>query len=1726
MAKARKFGTFAGVYTPSLLTILGVIMYMRLGWVVGAAGLYSALAIILIAHIISVSTSLSISSIATDKKIQTGGIYYILSRSLGLPMGGAIGLTLFVGTALSISLYIIGFVESLLSIPAISSFLGMEANVDSFRILGSVVLVLLVIIAFISTSLALKMQFYIMAGIALSLVSIGLGLWWHYSPETAAPVLTAAKDAPPMEVIFGIFFPAVTGFTAGVAMSGDLQDPKRSIPGGTLLAVLTGFVVYMGLAIGFGLLVPRNMLLNNTNFISELSAVSALVFAGIWGATLSSALGGILGGPRILQAIAQDRIAPKWLAKGYGPDNEPRNALLFTFIISEIGILIGELNAIAGVVSMFYLASYAFINVAFTLEKWASTDFRPSFKIPTAVGVIGALAAFIVMFRLDMAAMAIALIIMWGIYFFLKRKEIKLEKGDVWQSVWSSIIRRALDRMDSKEIEERNWQPNIILFSGGTSRRPHLIEFGKALVGRYGMLSNFDLREVSGDKVLFPKHLQKVTDQKEKSSGVFTRQQSCTDIYQGIEMIARTYGFSGIEPNTVLMGWGRTSKNPVRFATMLKSLSELDLNILMLDYDKLQGFGDYKSIDIWWRGQGQHGNLALTLTRFIWLSEQWHDARVRLLIVNPINANAEAIYKDANDVIDHMRIDAEIRVINNEVEQKAFYNIIRSESKETDLIVLGIPDIPQGNEAQFVRETSELMLDIGTVLLIKSSSLFKSLHFGSKQLVKPTEPELAAINTQTPAIELDPSELPRNRVMNEALLMLNKNLQQSGSEIYQSHFAHMFEQSFQFAEQFSQLCHESLNRIEQRIIKLKPEQHSKALQRLRSGFLIRSRKLLHTYRDEGLDNTVQSMADALQHYQQQADRSLHELPQTVDIRYNISELKPLLKDKNFRMRWFARMRLLRTRIAGTPVLYHVRFQDLITGSLPYKLSATLYESLHKWGMAHLEYYIHHMRLQRELHNILWLQGHKLKHNEWNLKDFQIEREKIQQHLNQARQVLENARQRLPVLHQLGTTAAVRATAQQIREARPNRFRTQHKKTKRSQNKLAEHIKQIPDIWLRNQNLLYNAGAFELTMLALNDKILDFNHFLKRTSTDVYQNLLINGISKLSEHIIRFEQEYAHDKKVSFQSDKLEFSAMNESYWVDFKAQIDDKLREIRNAVEKVHKRIELITDESFNNYHKDQFEDLSVIHVAAYRLLQYLIDQKVMEPVQNLIHQMPMRLQQSSAKANDIVRLIAFTQQNEELEADAPDSFRQLLSEQKRKLQLLREKSEEELSQHLQRIDKLTQDATGQLTIYTFTRSSENLRQFVREVDSRKRFGALIRWVSKQRQQAAGLFHQLWFRKSEALMLAQSFQHTPLPDTPVNQMLNLVENLSPKPTIFTQIPFYYQQLLLKTNTEYHDFWYGREKELAEAQKAFERFRAGYPGGILISGDRNSGKTSLLHYLARQYGNDLNVYKLQAPHGGSIKPADFQAALQKALYTHGQAVGMLAGLSPSSILLIDELELWWEKSAHGMQVLQQLFELIEQFSHKILFLVSINEHAYRFISQLHPIGNYFLSLIHCSPFTAKQLYELILRRHNSTGMQLRYKNKENQHISHFEYANLFTRIFSLSKGNIGVALQSWVSAIQQIDDNKISIEMPAEAPTHILQTLSRNSLLMLVQFVLHRKLNYARLQRLMLLPDNELLAQLNFLKRSGLVREKPNAMLEIDRYVYLPLVDTLKEMELL
>ena len=301
--------------------------------------------------------------------------------------------------------------------------MGFEVTKNSIRFAGTIILISVTVVTFISTSLAIKTQYFIMTAIMLSLLSIVFG---NHSYTPTEPLINSISTAAPFIVLFGIFFPAVTGFEAGVSMSGDLQDPKKSIPIGTITAIAIGLVVYIALAFFFSYSVSSDLLVNDPNALLKISLVPELVIAGIWGATLSSAFGSILGAPRILQATSTDKITHKFFAKGFGPLNEPRNALLLTFLIAEAGILVGDLDVIARIVSMFFITTYGFLNLSCAIESWASSDFRPDFKIPKFVSIIGSAACFIVMIQLDFVAMVGATVILGSLFIYLTRKQLTL----------------------------------------------------------------------------------------------------------------------------------------------------------------------------------------------------------------------------------------------------------------------------------------------------------------------------------------------------------------------------------------------------------------------------------------------------------------------------------------------------------------------------------------------------------------------------------------------------------------------------------------------------------------------------------------------------------------------------------------------------------------------------------------------------------------------------------------------------------------------------------------------------------------------------------------------------------------------------------------------------------------------------------------------------------------------------------------------------------------------------------------------------------------------------------------------------------------------------------------------------------------------------------------------------------------------------------------------------
>jgi len=678
-------------------------MYLRFGWVVGQVGLTATLVIVTIATSITFLTALSISAIATDKVVRAGGAYYMISRSLGIETGGAVGIPLYFAQALSVALYTIGFAESVKNIfPAASIVL-----------VALITTVLVTALALISADFAIKAQYVIMGAIALSLVALIFG---HEVTPIASDA--ASSDIPKVGfwVVFAVFFPAVTGIMSGVNMSGDLKDPIRAIPKGTIAAVIVGYVIYM--AIPFILVMqtseaPASLLNANVMVMKRIALGGNLmidsIVLGVWGATLSSAIGSILGAPRILQALARDNILPRslrWLGKGKGATDDPQLGTLFTLGIVLAVVCLGSLDAIAPVLSMFFLTTYMVLNVAAGIEGFLqSPSFRPTFKVHWSLSFLGALGCIAVMFLINPVATIVALVIVGLIYFWLERRQIESTWGDVRQGVWMTIVRTALLNIDDT-ADPKNWRPHLLVLSGAPKKRWHLIEISRAFTHNRGLITVASILP-SGSRSIAQQEKAQLTLRDfldRKGVQAFTKIITADDPFVGTQQLLETYGIGPLVPNTVLIG---DSEDPEpesidRYCKTIRMCHDAKRNVVIYRGDKIEvdgtepdsllppmfGRDDNRQIDVWWGGLQSNGGLMLILAYLLRTSWQWRSAEIRLKLVVYSEAAAQAAEANLTNLTNSLRIGAKSEIIL--AEGRSFNDILKQSSASADLVFLGL----------------------------------------------------------------------------------------------------------------------------------------------------------------------------------------------------------------------------------------------------------------------------------------------------------------------------------------------------------------------------------------------------------------------------------------------------------------------------------------------------------------------------------------------------------------------------------------------------------------------------------------------------------------------------------------------------------------------------------------------------------------------------------------------------------------------------------------------------------------------------------------------------------------------------------------------------------------------------------------------------------------------------------------------------------------------------
>ena len=696
--RLTKLGTFGGVFVPDVLTILGVIMYLRLGWVVGNAGLLGAIIIISLAKIITLSTGLSMASITTNIKIGAGGAYSIISKSLGLEAGGSVGLPFYISQTLSASLYIIGFTEGWIRIFPHHPYFAVAITAW----------VVLLVISYVSTVFAIRIQYIILAIIGLSILSF---LFTPNQPQSEVILFGNFEDAT-FWGVFAVFFPAVTGIMAGANLSGDLKNPRKSIPLGTLSAIGVTYVIYIGLAVAAAFYISPEELRTNEMALVDNALWGSLVLAGILAATFSSALGTMIGAPRILQALAEQRTIP--LHKFFAQKtihNEPRNAIIVTGAIIITALLLGNLNALASLITMFFLITYGMLNlVVFIQQSMKIISFRPTFKIPRVVPFIGAFGSFAIMFLIDPVFSVFAIIIVVAIYVWLTKKGLSAEWGDLRGGMFLLLAEQA-SRIAAK-FPRHNvaWKPDLLIPIENPKLWAGSLLFIRDITYPAGSIYAFTVKDhdVNETKEELEEVIKPLKDEKLLINGTVIED---NDFIHGAKLVIQTLQGMVFRPNALFLTLGSNSGKDQMIQNLVTHAQKNNLGVLILKHHPRMAFGLQKDINLWLRDKSPNWHLAILIT--LQLQLNW-EGKINLVTVAEDQKSVKKMYNFLQNLSEQTRLPSltEFNVITGDFRESI------SKAPRADINIFGLGEqLP----FEFMRESIELTKS--TCLFVRDSGL-------------------------------------------------------------------------------------------------------------------------------------------------------------------------------------------------------------------------------------------------------------------------------------------------------------------------------------------------------------------------------------------------------------------------------------------------------------------------------------------------------------------------------------------------------------------------------------------------------------------------------------------------------------------------------------------------------------------------------------------------------------------------------------------------------------------------------------------------------------------------------------------------------------------------------------------------------------------------------------------------------------------------------------------
>jgi len=699
----KSFGT-APVFFTAISTILGAILFLRFGFAVGTLGFFGVLLILLVGHMVTIPTALALSEIATNEKVEGGGEYFIISRSFGLNIGATIGISLFFSQAISVAFYVIAFTEAFE--PVFNFFRDRFDIVLPRQVVSLPAMTLLsFLILKKGANLGVKALYFVVVILFISLTLFFLGET-EYSQTSDLKFFSGSfRNMSDFFIVFAIVFPAFTGMTAGVGLSGDLKNPRRSIPLGTISATVIGMIVYLFISWKLNISASPEDLVSNQLIMSKIALYGVIVIPlGLAASTISSALGSVMVAPRTLQALGVDRSFPfkklnSFIARGKGETNEPFNGSVITCIIAFIFVALGTVNAVAEIISMFFMVTYGSIClISFLHHFGADPSYRPSFRSRWFLSLLGFIMCTWLMFKINTFYALVALVLMTLIYIFIhyyhrERQGIEaIFQGALFQM--SRNLQVFLQK--SKKIgSSQKWRPSVICISQDSFERNDAFTLLTWVSHRYGfgtyihLLEGYYSRSAHQEaNNLLAKLIEKSEDEQ---SRVFIDTIISPSYTSAIAQVIQLPSISGMDNNMILFEFDK--ENPRNLSQIIDNYAlsrsgDYDVCVLGSSGKKI----NYKKgIHVWIRSYDyENANLMILLSYIILDHPDWKKGMIKIFDVCD-ESELDQTRKNLINLVSTGRLpisQKNIRILKKE-ENVHIKTLINEKSSEAGLTLLG-----------------------------------------------------------------------------------------------------------------------------------------------------------------------------------------------------------------------------------------------------------------------------------------------------------------------------------------------------------------------------------------------------------------------------------------------------------------------------------------------------------------------------------------------------------------------------------------------------------------------------------------------------------------------------------------------------------------------------------------------------------------------------------------------------------------------------------------------------------------------------------------------------------------------------------------------------------------------------------------------------------------------------------------------------------------------------